>query len=240
VADRSDLNDRLMGDRLIGISQHYLGDQASARSYLERALAHSPTLGRRSHVRFQLDQRVSARVHLARTLWLQGLADQAMHAAESSPEDARVTNHANSVCYALAVAACPIALWVGDLDAAEHYIGTLLGHSARHGLMIWRALGQSYRGQLAIQRGEVTAGLRLLRAGFDEIDEAGPASLRLIELLMAEALGRAGQIDDGLAAIEEAIDHSERTGERWLSAEFLRVKGELILFAGHTRGCGGG
>jgi predicted ATPase len=71
--------------------------------------------------------------------------------------------------------------------------------------------------------------LRLLRAGFDEIDEAGPASRRLIELLMAEALGRAGQIDDGLAAIEEAIDHSERTEERWLFAEFLRVKGELIL-----------
>jgi len=140
-----------------------------------------------------------------------------------------VTNHANSLCYALAVAACPITLWVGDLDAAEHYIGTLLGHSARHGLMIWRALGQSYQGQLAIQRGEVTAGLRLLRAGFDEIDEAGPASRRLIELLMAEALGRAGQIDDGLAAIEGAIDHSERTEERWLFPEFLRVKGELIL-----------
>jgi predicted ATPase len=76
---------------------------------------------------------------------------------------------------------------------------------------------------------DVTAGLRLLRTGFDEIGEAGSASLRLIELLMAEALGRAGQIDDGLAAIEEAIDHSERTEERWLFAEFLRVKGELLL-----------
>src|ERR1700680_3541727 len=47
--------------------------------------------------------------------------------------------------------------------------------------------------------------------------------------LMAEALGRAGQITDGLAAIEEAIVRSERTEERWRTAEFLRIKGELFL-----------
>jgi predicted ATPase len=46
---------------------------------------------------------------------------------------------------------------------------------------------------------------------------------------MAEALGRAGQIADGLAAIEEAIEQSERTEERWLIAELLRTKGELLL-----------
>jgi predicted ATPase len=49
---------------------------------------------------------------------------------------------------------------------------------------------------------------------------------------MAEALGRAGQIADGLAAIEDAIDRSERTEERWATAEMLRVKGELLLLQG--------
>ena len=46
---------------------------------------------------------------------------------------------------------------------------------------------------------------------------------------MAEALGRAGQIADGLAAIEEAIARSERSEERWVIAELLRIKGELLL-----------
>jgi hypothetical protein len=32
------------------------------------------------------------------------------------------------------VAACPIALFVGDLAAAEHYIEMLLDHSTRHAL----------------------------------------------------------------------------------------------------------
>ena len=49
---------------------------------------------------------------------------------------------------------------------------------------------------------------------------------------MAEALGRAGQIADGLAAIEEAIVRSERSEEQWLTPELLRIKGELFLLQG--------
>ncbi len=46
---------------------------------------------------------------------------------------------------------------------------------------------------------------------------------------MAEALGRAGQIADGLTMIQEAILRSERNEEGWCLAELLRIKGELIL-----------
>ena len=49
---------------------------------------------------------------------------------------------------------------------------------------------------------------------------------------MAEALGRAGHIADGLAAIEEATARSERSEERWVIAELLRIKGELFLLQG--------
>jgi predicted ATPase len=49
---------------------------------------------------------------------------------------------------------------------------------------------------------------------------------------MGEALGRTGQIADGLILIEAAIDHSERVEERWPVAELLRVKGELLLLQG--------
>ena len=37
---------------------------------------------------------------------------------------------------------------------------------------------------------------------------------------------------EGLAAIEEASERSERTEERWSMAELLRVKGELLLLQG--------
>jgi predicted ATPase len=120
----------------------------------------------------------------------------------------------------------------GNLAAAEHYVTMLLDHSTRHALALWRACGRSLQGVLVIQRGDVITGLRLLRAGFDEFDEAGSAVLRSIALLMAEALGRAGQNAEGLDIIEEAIARAEHTEERWAMAELMRVKGELLLLQG--------
>ena len=215
----------------MGVSQHYLGDQKSARRHLERVLADDDILRRRHVIRFQVDPQVVARVILARILWLQGFSDQAMRTAESSVEDARAANHALSLCYALATGACVVALLVGDLAAAEHYVGMLLDHSTRHSLTYWRAYGRCHQGALAITRGDLNAGLRLLRAGFDERG-ASRLARQVNTLLMLEALGRAGQIADGLVAIEEAIARAEHTDERWLMAELLRVKGELVLLQG--------
>jgi predicted ATPase len=56
--------------------------------------------------------------------------------------------------------------------------------------------------------------------------------LQFLAFLMAEALGRAGHIAEGLAAIEEAIARSERTEEHWAMAELMRAKGELLLLQG--------
>jgi predicted ATPase len=164
-------------------------------------------------------------------MWLQGLPDQAMRAAESSVADARATGHAISLGLALAMAACPIALFTGDLAAAEDYVEMLLDHSTRHALARWRAFGRSYQGVLLILRGDLDIGLQLIRAGFEEPGAAGSVP-RFFTFLMAEALGRAGQIADGLAAIEEALVRSEGSQERWAAAELLRIKGELSVLHG--------
>ena len=231
AANGSDPNDCLIGDQLIGVSQHYLGDLSSARRHIERVLAHYVAPARNSLARFKIDQRASAQVYLARILWLQGMPDQAMRAAASSVADSRAINHAMSLAHALAMAACPIALWVGDLAAAEHYIQMLIDDFTTPALARGRAFGLGYQGVLVIRRGDLGTGLRLLRAVFDEPGGAGGAR-RHFAYLMAETMGRAGQIADGLTAIEEAIVRSERTEERWATAEMLRIKGDLLLIQG--------
>jgi hypothetical protein len=229
---RSDPNDWLTGERMIGITQHYLGDLPSARRHLEHMLAHYVTPDHGSHIiRFQIDPRMQASLFLARILWLQGFPEQAMHTAESSVGHAREANHVLSIGRALAQAACPIALWIGDLAAAEHYVEMLLDHSTRHALVRWRVWGLCHQGVLVIRRGDLSTGLRLLRATFDDPGAAGPAP-RFFTFHMAEALGQAGQIADGLAAVEEAIVRSDPSEGRWLIAELLRTKGELLLLQG--------
>ncbi len=234
AANRRDLNYELVGERMLAVSQFYLGEHSSARRRLERVLAEYLDPDHRSPI-FSFRHRVSARVVLAWILWLQGFPDRAMHTAETSVEEARDPDHKLSVCDALALAACLIALLVGDVPAAESHLSMLLDQSTKHSLPVWAALGHSYQGVLLIKRGDLDAGLRLLRTGYHEIGEsriAGRLAKFFDAMVAREALGSAGQIGDWLLRVEEAIDHSERTEERWAFAELLRVKGELLLLQG--------
>jgi predicted ATPase len=242
AANWADPNYRLVGERMMAVPQHYLGDLPSARRRLDRALGDYVTPNYTSPVlRFQFRPHVAARVLLAWSLWLEGFPDQAMRAAENSVEEARGANHVISLCYALSQV-CPMALLAGDLDTAEPYLTMLVDQAARHSLPLWAALGRSNQGVLLIKRGDVDDGLRLLRAGHCELGEGGVAwstlwlrpSGRSITFCMvtAEALARTGQIGDGLILLEAAIDHCERTEERWVFAELLRVKGQLLLLQG--------
>ena len=47
--------------------------------------------------------------------------------------------------------------------------------------------------------------------------------------LLAEAYGKVGEAEQGLAALVEALAQVEKTGERCYEAELYRLKGELTL-----------
>jgi predicted ATPase len=228
--DRGDPADLPIGDRIIGTSLHYWGDQTKARHHIERMLKR--ILGGFAPVRW-LDQRVVARVALARILWLQGFPDQARRIVQSTLDDARALNHAVSLCFVLNECACPFALFTGDLAAAESFAAMLLDSSAAHGLPVCRAGGHRVRGVLLIRNGDFDAGLRLLRTALAQPPEASfqPDFTQYLGEL-ADGLRRAGQIAQGLEAINEALARSERNEDRWCVAELLRIKGELLLLQG--------
>jgi hypothetical protein len=54
--------------------------------------------------------------------------------------------------------------------------------------------------------------------------------------LLGEVYGKAGQIDDGLAALAEALAIVNNTGERQREAELYRLKGELTLAQSNVQG----
>ncbi|MET4023796.1 winged helix-turn-helix domain-containing protein [Bradyrhizobium sp. S3.2.12] len=234
AASRSMSNEKLIGDRMIGLSQHFIGDQPTARRHLEHMLAHYVAPNQKSHIiRFLSTQRGSAGTFLARSLWLQGFPDQATRTAENSANDVRASGHVNSLCYVLADAVCPIALWTGEFDAADRYVTTLIDLSTRYSLSRYLAFGRSLRGLLVIKRGDIAAGLQLLRSSLDELGEVNAAFRSFLFMgEMAEALGRVGQISEGLFALEEAIARANETEERWSIAELLRIKGELLVWHG--------
>jgi len=236
AADKDDESIVLIGTRTIGTALHYLGDQPNARRHLEDVLARYQAPARRSHlVRFQFDQRVTARVTLAQVMWIQGFPDQAVRSAHGAIDDARAVGHALSLCNALSQAACPVALYVGDLAAADRFIGMLLDHSARHSLELWRILGRCWDGVLRIRRGDVGDGLPLLRTSRHDLRQTRFA-LRYPAFCgaLAEGLAAAGQAREALTTIDETSTLIDNTGERWCLAEILRLKGEFVLLENAT------
>lgn len=217
-------------DRMMAMVLHYTGDQAGARMHAERSLAAPPPALRIMHtIRYGIDQRVGALVQLARALWVQGLPDQAMEAADAALHEANAVGHANSVCLALADGACIVAILSGDLAAATRFASQLSDHADRHALGVWRIYSRALRGRLLAETNPVD-GAALLRSALADLHET-PSDIRfqLYLVWLAEVLSAAGQNVDALAAIDEAQKRAERTGERWHLPEILRLRGELLL-----------
>jgi predicted ATPase/DNA-binding winged helix-turn-helix (wHTH) protein len=222
--------DLLIAERMIGGALHFLGDQAAARRHIELMLSqYNESIHRPHIVRFQYDQRLAARVTLARILWAQGFPEQAMRAAAEALDEAQASQHAISLCFALNEAAIPVALFAGDWATAERYIETFVRQSAEHALIMLHARALGATGVLASKRGDPAKGVKLIRDALRELDKSGYHAYPLLLGNLAEALGAVGEIEEGLASIEAALSRCERNGERWYIADLLRIKGELTL-----------
>jgi len=225
---KPDASARVLGERMMGAAKHFLGDQISARRHLEHALTlYEPADHGQGVTRFGTDSRVIVRAFYARVLWLRGHADEAVRTAEMSVREAQGIGHVMTLCYALALAACPISLWVGDLAAATRYTGLLVDHSRKYGMSLLSTLASRFQRIVALKGGNFVTGSRPLRASPKEIVDPNVSFGVLTGLTeQAEALGHAGWIGEGLALLEAGIEQSE-TG--WLTPELLRLKGELLL-----------
>ena len=78
-------------------------------------------------------------------------------------------------------------------------------------------------------------GMPLLRSGLAAYRATG-AELWMphYTAFLAEACAIAGQVDQAVTLLGEALQIIERTGERWLEAELYRHKGQLLLRQGRS------
>lgn len=237
-ARQKDPMEALIGDRLIGYILHLLGDQAGARRHLERMVSQyvAPVTGAQS-IRYIFDQRVTANCFLARIMWLQGFPDQAMREVERIVEGAIADGNTLSLCQALVQAACPVALFAGDLERLERFVAMLLDYSTTHGLGFWGVWGRCFQGTLLARRGDHSAGVALLDTALSELRGINYGVYYVTSLgEFARALGSAGRVQEGLDAIDAAIRRSEANGELWCMAELLRIKAELLLQSATANG----
>jgi predicted ATPase len=95
---------------------------------------------------------------------------------------------------------------------------------------MWLGLGTILQGWALADQGQSEEGITQIRQGLATHQAIGAGTFHSYFLvLLAEAYGKAGQAEEGLATLAEALAVVDTNGERFYEAELYRLRGELTL-----------
>jgi predicted ATPase len=117
-----------------------------------------------------------------------------------------------------------------EAAAVQESAEAILAIAAEHKFSFWLGIGLVMHGWALAKQGECANGIAQLRQGLNAWEATGGATYRSYYLaLLAEALGRAGQIAECLAVLAEALTTMHGRGESFHGAELHRLRGEFLL-----------
>lgn len=165
----------------------------------------------------------------ASVLWCLGYPDQALEQSRKMLAVARQVGHPFSLAAALAMDSL-FHLLRRDVGALEERGKEVAKLGEEKGFLFIVGVGRFKLGWVAARQGRVEEGLAKLHQAL-ELYRATGVRFTLTDLLgsLAEAYGMAGDVDQGLGFMAQALAEVERGGERYFEAELYRIMGELLL-----------
>jgi predicted ATPase len=232
---RNDSGGLVLGHFSSGRNLMFAGRLASSRSHLGKVLAlYDPTSHRSLGHQVGTHPQVISEAYLGIVFFCLGFPDQALAWSKAAIANARRLGHPPSLAGSLPVGALLLSL-TGDDLALDECVDRLVAVATEQGFPFWRAQGTIYRGWVKVKNGDVAEGISLLRSGSAAYRATGAeAWLPYYTALLARACAIAGQIEEAVALLDEALQIVERTRERWPAAELHRRKGQLLLRQGHS------
>jgi predicted ATPase len=215
--------DPLMAIRMIGVSQHFSGDQISAKRSLASVIEQYDHSAARSNTAgYRVNQSLVARAVLSRVGWISGNVPEALRLAEAAVEEARRSDHVMTRCYVFVEAGIPILLGCGQLESALKCLEILQQEARRHGLMVWEAWGSCYSSELEIAGGDLLSGVANLRMALSNLEKTGFTAhhVRFVGLL-GETLLKLGDVEGTL--ISKTISVATQHGNDWYLPELMRI-----------------
>ena len=124
---------------------------------------------------------------------------------------------------------------IADKRALDDRAEELVAVAVEQGVPWWHTVGTIYRGWVKVKNGDVAEGISLLRSGSTAYSAtAAQLWTPYYTALRARACEIAGQIEESLVLLDDALQLSERTGEHWFAAELHRHTGRLLLRQGQV------
>jgi predicted ATPase len=172
---------------------------------------------------------VYCRVYAAWTLWVLGYADQALQHIDKALSLARELSHPFSLAVALNHAAY-LHHFRREKPAALERAEEASALCSEQGFAFYWAMANVVRGWVLAAQPPPEEGIGQTLQGLTAWRDTGAVILVPTFLaLLAESYGLAGQPEEGLTVLDEALAIAEANGECWWKAELCRLKGELWL-----------
>jgi predicted ATPase len=175
------------------------------------------------------DPLTAAGTYRAHYLWMLGYPDQAMLVCDAKDEHARRRNHPFDLGFALTLGShafdycCAPERLLLRAEEAER-VGRDRGVS-----LMSEVMAQIVKGVAWLRAGRIADSIGQLRESIGRLSETGHRIyVPYLRALLADAIAREGDLQGGLALIDESLAQSERQAERVHLAELLRLKGWIL------------
>jgi predicted ATPase len=214
----------------LGNTLFHLGEIGAAQAHMEQSLTLYDAQRHRSPVfPYGIEPGVGGLLVVARALWHLGYPDQTFQKNEAARTLAQGGSSPFSLCLALLYTA-----WLHQLrregQMAQEWAEAAITLAREHGFPQWLVGGAVLQGWARAEQGQVEEGISQIRQGLATHQAIGSSIYQsYFFALLAEAYGKAGQAEDGLAALAEALTVVDKSEERFYEAELYRLKGELTL-----------
>ena len=233
VADRQDdTTYRLIGYRLLGTIQFFMGRQREALVSLQQAEQYrDPSRQKMLSYRFGYDPGLAVMCYKIWTLLFLGLHDQAAQVSKQVRDELPGHGHAPTVAICNFFADVWPELLLGDFEACELHSAELIAYCANK-MEQFRLLGSIYH---ALARAAREPTQDNIAAIYTAIAAERQSGSRVEESYygsrLAEALLAAGDVVGARTALQEAFAFAfvEQSGERFWLADLHRVAGQISL-----------
>jgi predicted ATPase len=214
-----------------GCTLYYLGELASSQEHLAQGTTfynpqqhHSLTF-----LYGGSEPGIACRTLTSVTLWLLGYPDQARREMLEALTLAQQLSQPFNLAWVLSFVA-RLHYLRREGQAVQERAEAEIVLSAEQGFPYWLAVGTILRGWALAEQGKHAEGISQMCQGLTAHRATGSSLDRPYYLAMlAEAYGKAGQAENGLNVVVEALAAVDKTEERFYEAELYRLKGELTL-----------
>jgi predicted ATPase len=223
----------LYAHHVLGQASYFMGDLQDGLTHLEKAVSlYNPAVHSRLTSRYVgFDAKVHCEGVLASVQLTLGYPERAITTAKQALAWAQTLSHPYTVIFAEYMLS-GVLHDQNDIRATQERAEQGIVLCIQYGEPNFEAFMTVRRGWALAQQGQAAEGVTQIRAALETLRARGIEADRPWDLcLLADACRVSGKLDDGMAALSEALSLAEAQENRLYEAEIHRLKGELLLVA---------